>query len=243
MSGILGASNAALPSWRRAVNDESCEVLIVATFVLIHGGGDVGWYWHLVERELRQRGHDVLAPDLPCDDDTAGLAEYTEAVVAAIGSRRGLILAAQSFGGFTAPLVAAQVPVDMLVLVAGMIPLPGEAPADWSANTGFDEVMRQQAGQYAGEDLIYHDVPAALAEEARHRSRDQSDTPGHAPWPLAAWPAVPTRFVLCTQDRFFPPAFMRRVVADRLGIVPEEIAAGHAVALSRPKELAGLLAS
>jgi hypothetical protein len=36
---------------------------------------------------------------------------------------------------------------------------------------------------------------------------------------------------------------MRRVVADRLGIVPDEIAAGHAVALSRPKELAGLLAS
>jgi pimeloyl-ACP methyl ester carboxylesterase len=44
-----------------------------ATFVLIHGGGDVGWYWHLVERELRQRGHDTLATDLPCDDDSAGL--------------------------------------------------------------------------------------------------------------------------------------------------------------------------
>jgi hypothetical protein len=54
---------------------------------------------------------------------------------------------------------------------------------------------------------------------------------------------VPTRFVLCTEDRFFPPEFMRRVVADRLGVVPDEIAAGHAVALSRPKELASLLAS
>jgi len=27
----------------------------VATFVLIHGAGDVGWYWHLVEAELRAR--------------------------------------------------------------------------------------------------------------------------------------------------------------------------------------------
>jgi hypothetical protein len=36
---------------------------------------------------------------------------------------------------------------------------------------------------------------------------------------------------------------MRRVVADRLGVVPDEIAAGHGVALSRPKELASLLAS
>jgi len=48
---------------------------------------------------------------------------------------------------------------------------------------------------------------------------------------------------LCTEDRFFPPEFMHRVVADRLGVVPDEIAAGHAVALSRPKGLANLLAS
>ena len=26
----------------------------VATFALIHGAGDVGWYWHLVERELTE---------------------------------------------------------------------------------------------------------------------------------------------------------------------------------------------
>ena len=217
--------------------------MTVATFVLIHGGGDVGWYWHLVERELRQRGHDTLAPDLPCDDDSAGLAEYADTVVRAIGNRRGLVVAAQSFGGFTAPLVAAQVPVDMLVLVAGMIPLPGEAPDDWPANTGFDEVMRQQAQRYAGQDLIYQDVPPLLAGQARRRSRDQADAPGHAPWPLDAWPPVPTRFVLCTEDRFFPPEFMRRVVACRLGVIPDEIAAGHAVALSRPTTLASLLTS
>ena len=40
---------------------------------------------------------------------------------------------------------------------------------------------------------------------------------------------------------FFPAEFMRRVVAERLDIVPDEIAAGHCVALSRPKELAHLL--
>jgi pimeloyl-ACP methyl ester carboxylesterase len=215
----------------------------MATFVLIHGGGDAGWYWHLVEQELRQRGHDTLAPDLPCDDDSAGLPEYTDAVLKTIGSRRGLIVVAQSFGGFTAPLVAARVPVDMLILVAAMVPAPGESPGDWPANTGFDAVMGRQAQRYAGQDLIYQDVPSGLAEQAGRHARDQSDTPGHAPWPLDAWPPVPTRFVLCTEDRFFPPEFMRRVVADRLGVVPEEIAAGHAVALSHPEELAGMLAS
>jgi pimeloyl-ACP methyl ester carboxylesterase len=199
--------------------------MTVATFVLIHGGGDVGWYWHLVERELWQWGHDTIAPDLPCDDDSAGLAKYADTVVNAIGDRRGLVIVAQSFGGFTAPLVAVRVPAELLVLVAGMIPAPGEAPDDWPANTGFDQVMRSQAQRYAGQDLIYQDVPPALAAQARGNARDQSDTP------------------LCTEDRFFPPEFMRRVVADRLGVVPDEISAGHAVALSRPKELAGLLAS
>jgi hypothetical protein len=217
--------------------------MTVATFVLIHGAGDAGWYWHLVEQELRQRGHDTLAPDLPCDDDSAGLAEYTDTVVTAIGSRRGLIVVAQSFGGFTAPLVAARVPVDMLVLVTAMLPAPGETPGDWSANTGFDEVMGQQEQKYSGADLFYHDLSPALADQARHHARDQSGTPGRAPWPLDGWPPVTTRFVLCTEDRFFPPEFMRRVVASRLGIVPDEMAAGHAVALSRPKELASLLAS
>lgn len=70
------------------------------------------------------------SPDLTCDDDSAGLAEYADVVVEAIGGSRGVVLAAQSFGAFTAPLVAARVPVDMLALVAGMIPAPGEAPGD-----------------------------------------------------------------------------------------------------------------
>ncbi len=72
----------------------------------------------------------------------------------------------------------------------------------------------------------------------------ESDTAYHTSWPLTSWPDVPTKFVLCTEDRFFPPDFMRRIVSERLGITPDapdEIAAGHCVALSRPQELADLL--
>jgi hypothetical protein len=59
--------------------------------------------------------------------------------------------------------------------------------------------------------------------------------------PTDAWPAVPTKFVLCLEDRVFPANFMRRVVAERLDIEPDEIASGHCIALSRPKELADWL--
>src|SRR4029453_4604071 len=108
----------------------------MATFVLIHGAADVGWYWHLVKAELRRRGHDVVAPDLPCDDDAAGLPEYADTVVEAIGDRRDLVVVGQSFGGFTAPLVADRLPVDVLVLVAAMIPSPGETTAEYFAAIG-----------------------------------------------------------------------------------------------------------
>jgi pimeloyl-ACP methyl ester carboxylesterase len=222
----------------------------MATFVLIHGAGDVGWYWHLVGTELSQRGHDVVAPDLPCDDDSAGLREYVETVVEAIGDRRDLVVVGQSFGGFTAPLVADRLPVDALVLVTAMIPAPGESASDWFANTGWEQAVHEQAQRDGGATgnenpfvVFYHDVPRALAEEALRKERRQSDTAGRSPWPLNAWPGVPTKFVLCTEDRFFPPDFMRRVVADRLAITPDEIAAGHCVALSRPKELAAMLVS
>lgn len=223
----------------------------MATFVLIHGGGDVGWSWHLVEAELRERGHDVVAPDLPCEDDTAGLQDYADTVVDAIGDRRDrgdLVVVGHSYGGFTAPLVADRLPVEALVLVAAMVPAPGESAAQWWDNTGYGQAAAEQARRDGGltgsEDRIvafYHDVPRALAEEALSKEREESTTAYHDPWPLAAWPAVPTHFVLCREDHFFPADFMRRVVAERLAIEPDEITASHGVALSRPRELADLL--
>jgi pimeloyl-ACP methyl ester carboxylesterase len=221
----------------------------LSTFVLIHGAGDGGWYWHLVEAELRARGHDVVAPDLPGDDESLELHDYADAVVAAVGDRRDLVVVAQSFGGFSAPLVAVRLPVAALVFVAGMVPSPGEAPNDWWDRTGYRKAVEEQAARDGGltgnQDpyvCFYHDVPRELAALALSKERAHPSTAcGVSPWPLQALPDVPTHFVLCTEDRFFPSDFLRRVVADRLGVVPDEIAAGHCVALSRPKELADIL--
>jgi pimeloyl-ACP methyl ester carboxylesterase len=208
----------------------------MTTFALIHGAGDVGWYWHLVVAELRRAGHDAVAPDLPCDDDSAGIAEYADAVVEAIGDRTDLVVVAQSFGGFTAPLVCDRVPVDLLVMVAPMIPLPGEAPSEYWANTRYGEeaVLRYENDI----DLFYQDVPQGLASEALKRAREQSEARMGEPAPFEAWPDVPTRVLLCRDDRLFPAAFIRRVARERLGIVADEIDGGHTPALSRPKELA-----
>jgi pimeloyl-ACP methyl ester carboxylesterase len=219
----------------------------MATYVLIPGAGSDSWYWHLVAPELRARGHDVVTPDLPCEDDSAGLSEYADTVVNAVGDRTDLVVVAQSMGGFTAPLVCDRLPVRLMILVAAMVPSPGESPGDWWANTGHAQARREQAerdrspidGGFDVKATFFHDVPTDVVDEAFARGQlGQSDTPFEKPWPLDAWPDVPTRFLLCRDDRFFPAEFLRRVVRERLGITPDEMDGGHLPALSHPKTLA-----
>ena len=209
----------------------------VSTFALIHGAGDGGWYWHLVEAELQALGHVTAAPDLPSDDDTATLDDYAETVAAALPESRQVIVVAQSFGGFTAPLVVDRVSAAGLVFVAGMVPRPGETPNDWWDKTGYSDAVRDQAEVDGGltgnsDPLVcyYHDVPADLAEEAMRRERNHpSSAAYYQPWPLEAMPPVPTKFVLGTEDRCFPAALMRRLSQDRLGVVPDgQLPAGTA---------------
>ena len=153
----------------------------MATYVLIHGAASDSWYWHLVVPELRARGHDVVAPDLPSDDDSAGERARREQA-----ARDG-----RSIGRDVDPM-----------------------------------------------DEFFHDVPPGVVAEAYARGeRGQSGTPMDKPWPLAAWPDVPTRFLLCRNDRFFPAGFLRRVVRERLGITPDEMESGHLPALAHPREL------
>lgn len=176
----------------------------------------------------------MIAPDLPCDDDSAGLKQYTDVVVKAIGFFTDIVVVAQSLGGFTAPLVCARVPAELLILVAAMIPAPDETGNAWWTNTGYPKSDRP----FDVKEIFFHDVPPDVTAEAfRRGEKEQSNTPMNEPWPLRKWPDVPTRFLLCRQDRFFPADFMRRVVRDRLGITPDEMDSGHLPALSQPKEL------
>jgi len=219
------------------------------TYVLIPGAGGGAWYWRRVDAELRRRGHDVVAVDLPADDDAAGLREYTDAVVDAAGHRTGLVLVAQSMAGFTAPLVCERLPVSLLVLLNAMIPSPGETPGDWWDNTGQGQARREKDerdGRPTDADLdlvayFLHDLPQEVVDEAWAHARRQSDTPFGQPWPLEAWPNVPTRVLIGRDDRFFPADFQRRVALERLGITPYEMPGGHLVALYHPAELADRL--
>jgi pimeloyl-ACP methyl ester carboxylesterase len=191
----------------------------------------------------------VVAVDLPVADPAAGFEEHAAAVMTAIGGRRtDLVLVAQSLAGFVAPLVAERLPAARMILVNAMVPRSGESAGEWWADTGQQEARAEHYARMGLElpaefdplEAFFHDVPPDVVEQAMAMGEPASrfDTLFSQPWPLTAWPEVPTRFLQGRDDRFFPLEFQRRVVAERLGIPVEEMPGGHLAALSRPEEVA-----
>lgn len=222
----------------------------MAMYALIPGGGGDPWEWHLLVPELEKRGHEAIAIRLPSEDEEAGWSEYADAVVETIGDRGEVVVVAASMGAFTAPLVCTRRPVDLLVLLNPMIPLPRETFNAWWSNTGSGPARRAyHAGiglstEETNDDAViyYHDLPADLKAEAQDRTwQDQSMRPLDEPWPLSGWPDVPTRVLAGRHDRMFPLEFQRRITRERLDSEVGEIDGGHMVAMSNPGVLAEML--
>ena len=224
------------------------------TFVLVPGAGGDPWYWHLLTPRLEACGHTTISVALPAADDNAGLPEYRDSVLSAIGGRdpSRLVLVVQSMGGFIAPLVCDCVPLGALVFVNAMIPKPGERPGEWFANTFQSDAKREQNvrdGRQADAPFdplldFFHDVPRSVVEAAWKRGEPkQSDNVFTSPCTFEAWPAIPIRVLVGSEDRFFPAAFQKRVARERLGVEAEQLPGGHLVALSHPDELAASLSS
>src|SRR6478735_6622974 len=216
-------------------------------FVLVPGAGGDAHYWHLVAPLLRDAGHRVIAPDLPGPDEAAGLEEYADAIVAAAGDLDAIVLVAQSMGAFSAPIAAGRLDVERMILVAPMIPAPGDTPGTWWSSTGQGAASREAAiaegrdpdAPFDVREAFFHDVPEPVGEDLFARGeRPESGRAFEDTWPLAAWPDLPTRVIAGRHDRLFPLPFMQRIAHDRLGVDPEIVDSGHLPALSVPDQLA-----
>ena len=214
---------------------------------LIPGAGGQGWLWHLVEADLRARGFDAFAIDLPAADEACGLPAYADTVVAAIGDRTDVTLVAQSMGAFTAPLVWERVPTRGVVFVNAMIPVPGETAGEWWAHVGSHEAMLKAAreGGYTTEfeDDVYfmHDIPADLVAYMNEHPSPETDTIFGDACTFSSWPERIT-VVTGRDDRLFPLELQRRVARDRVGVDPVVVPGGHLAALSYPTEVADAIA-
>lgn len=218
--------------------------------MLIPGAGTDPRVYNATIEALGGLDQEALAPPLPLDDQLAGSSDHADAVAEAAPRNQDLIVVAHSLGAFAGTLVAAREPVALLILLAPMIPRPGETAGAWWANTRHEDAITDVLlrhgpmsswGQDAVEEVFLHDVdPAVAAANERF-----AGAPGRGmftePWPLERWPDVPTRVLVPREDRLFPLDFQRRVARERLGLEIDEMAGGHVPMLSRPGELAARL--
>jgi pimeloyl-ACP methyl ester carboxylesterase len=220
------------------------------TFVLIPGAGADPRVYDATIAALRDLGHDGVAPPLPLDDPDATPSDHAGAVIAALPEPppAPLVVVGQSLGAYAATIAAARLRPQRLILLAPMIPAPGESAGDWWRGTDHEGAIAplierhgtpSEWGEEAMAEVFYHDVDeATLAANAEYEGVPSRGLFAE-PLPLAVWPDVPTTVLAGRDDRLFPLAFQQRVARERLGLEEvAEIDGGHLPMLARPRELA-----
>ena len=117
----------------------------MSTLCLLHGAWHDGSCWHEVAGELRARGHQVVAPDLPLDDPHAGYAaRLAPAVELLSGVDGAVVIVGHSLGSDYAAVLATKIAepsvVHLCPRLGGLTPPPdaprSEAPRPPVARAG-----------------------------------------------------------------------------------------------------------
>jgi Alpha/beta hydrolase family len=219
------------------------------TFALIPGAGADPRVYEATIAALRDLGHKGIAPPLPLGDAGALPSDHAAAVIASLGHPppAPLVIVGQSLGAFSAAIAADRLHPQALILLAPMIPAPGESAGEWWEATDHAAAIAPMAerlgppsewGDEAMAEVFYHDVDAAALESAAEFEGVPGTGLFEEPFPVDRWPYVPTKVLIPREDRMFPLDFQRRVARERLGVEVDEMAGGHLPFLSRPRELA-----
>ena len=202
-------------------------------FVFVHGAWHGGWCFEAVGRELTARGHDVSAPDLPCDDVSQTQYDYASLV----GPQPDAIVVGHSLGGLTISLVEARARVYLAAI------LPVERVFSESFPEGFGGFERDEQGRSYWPDLetartrLYPDCTARQAALAYARLRPQAPLSPH----VGSFGPNDVS-IACLRDAVVEPAWQLRAGREHIGRVLE-LDAGHSPFLTQPAELAALLES
>jgi pimeloyl-ACP methyl ester carboxylesterase len=214
------------------------------TLVLVHGAWHGAWSWELLIPELEARGWRTSTVELPSTsgDPEAGLDRDAEVVREHLAGINGPItVLAHSYGGLPVTEVADTVPrVTQLIYLAAHMLDVDESLVGPTGGPWFDpeeEPLLPVPDNSA--ELMYADVPADLAEAAVARLRPQSAKSFLEPLTRAAWRRLPSAFIVCDDDRIFPPV-LAETLPPKADLV-RHLATSHSPFLSRPAELADLI--
>jgi pimeloyl-ACP methyl ester carboxylesterase len=219
-------------------------------YCLIHGSGQGPDGWKLLVQELERRGHRVLIPAFQVSRTDEGLAWHADTIVQALNDSglnpADVICVAHSASGIYLPLIAERWSPRRMVFLAAVVPCPGRSfieqfradPSMFNPAWVGQNPMEDQVAV----DFVFHDCPPDRLDWAMStRIMFYAKRAIEERCPLRGWPAVPSAYIVCADDRTITPAWQRKAARELLGVEPVELPTGHCPHVSRPEPLADAL--
>jgi pimeloyl-ACP methyl ester carboxylesterase len=226
------------------------------TIVLVHGAWADSSSWSDVARRLQQEGYTVDVPPNPL----RGLASDSAYIAAFLSTISGpIVLVGHSYGGAVITNAATgMAAVKALVYVNAFAPdqgenllqlvgaQPGSALAADPAQvfnvvpfgTGADLYVKQSGFP----DAFANDLPAKQAAVLAATQRPLAANAAAEPSGPPAWKTIPSWYLVGTADHVLPPA-EQRFMAARAHAHTVEVDASHLSMISRPENVASLIAT
>lgn len=240
----------------------------MAGFLLIHGAMHGGWCFDAVAHILRDRGHTVVAPDLPGmggDEETLRQVTLESWTAFALDQLRALrreigdaplVLAGHSRGGINLGAAAEADPtaMDALVYICALMVPDGMSGLSLRALLPRDEELERIIAEQPSVNssrldprtalaLFAHRSPPELAEPAMRRLVAEPMGPLATELRLTPerWGSVPRTYIECLHDRTLPIAQQRRMQELAPGARTVTLDSDHSPFLCCPEALADAL--
>jgi hypothetical protein len=222
----------------------------MTTYCLLHSSGQGPEGWKLVRNVLEDRGHRVLTPAFRPAEIDKGVGWHAQTIIDQLRASRctpsDTVCVAHSAAGIFLPVIADLLKPRRMVFLAALIPRPGLSIVD---QFRADPTMFQPA--WRGKDpmndevalwFLYHDCPQDRIQWVLSTRIDfYAKRAMEEPCPLVAWPAVPSSYIVCKEDRTINPTWQRKASWKWLGVEALELPGGHCPNVSRPDTLADML--
>ncbi len=216
----------------------------MVTFCLMHGNWHDASSWDPLLGPLRERGHEVLAPELLLHDSVASFEERVQPALDALdGVSSPVVIVGHSGCSGYAAFATHENPGALLVHLCPRLAQFAPEGAPKPFRDGFPFPPTSEDGSMTWEpeaaiDAMYGRLPPETARALADRL-----LPGAAAatYPLDGHPDVPTALIYAREDEFFEPEFERYMAREVLGIEPIEIQTGHFPMVEDPDGLAKVL--
>ena len=217
----------------------------MATFCLLHGNWHDASSWDPLLGPLKDRGHEVLAPNLIFDDPEASFEARVRPALDALEDVSGsVVIVGHSGSTGYAAYAAHETPGSLLVYLCprlAQVDVPEGAPAPFRGTMSMPPADENGVVTWEPEAAIEAMYPRLPPQTARALAERLHPGARAAKYPLAGHPKVPTALIYTTEDEFFDPEWPRFMARQALGIEPIEIPGGHFPMVEDPETLADVL--